>query len=90
MKFIKSFGFFIVLAFLATSCISKKQYAALQTDLDACNKDLGNRDGQLAELTRKLAACNQAKARMEADVNQSKSNLKLREDQIKDLKDSSI
>lgn len=87
MKFIKTISLFLFVAFLATSCISKKQYAALQTDLDACNKDLSSRDGQLAELTRKLNACNQAKARMEAEVNKANSNTKLREEQIKDLKD---
>ena len=78
--------FYLVLiaGLFLTSCVSKKEFAAMQTryqtDLEACNKDLGNAGVQINEYINKLAQCEQ-------DKKVAISNLKLREEQISDLKE---
>lgn len=59
------------------SCVSKKQYVGLQTELDAANKDLARLGESLGEYERRIAACDREKALLE-------NQLKLREEQLQD------
>lgn len=70
-----------------TSCISKKQFAALQKEMDVANEQLGKSGETINEYMDKLAACNQDKAKLRGEIQTAKSNLQLREEQIKDLKE---
>lgn len=69
------------------SCVSKKQMLRVKSDLDLANQQLGKCGEDLNNLTRQLSACDQEKARLNSEVGTAQSNLKLREDQIQDLKD---
>lgn len=82
--------FFLALfsfALLMTSCVSKKQFMALQTELETTNQDLGKCGEDLNDYMNRLSACQQDKTRLEGEINTLKSNVKLREEQINSLKD---
>jgi len=84
MNFMSKLYIFLAVGLFMTSCVSKKEFAAMQdqlrTELDAANTDLGKAGVQINECLNKLAAAEQAKKVAE-------SNLRLREEQIGDLKD---
>ena len=89
----KSFAKLIVfcsICFSLSSCVMKKQYIAMQTDLksqlDAANKDLGKLGVSLNEYMSRLAACEKDKERLSGDIRTNQSSMKLREEQINDLK----
>ena len=79
--------FFLCLILLATSCISKKEYLALQTELKVANKDLGDCDQKLNVFIKKLDRCETEKNGLAADLRTAQSSLKLREEQIQDFKE---
>jgi chemotaxis protein MotB len=68
------------------SCVSKKQFASLQTDLNVANKDLGTCGESLNEYMSKLTTCEQEKERLKGEIRTKDSSTKLREEQIDDLK----
>ena len=89
----KSFAKLIVfcaICFSLSSCVMKKQYLAMQTDLksqlDAANKDLGKLGVSLNEYMSRLAACEKDKERLGGDIRTTQSSMQLREEQINDLK----
>lgn len=71
------------LCLLLTSCISKKKFALMQSDLqtqlDQANTDLGKCGEDLNKYMSELSACQQEKARLE-------SSRELRQEQIEDLR----
>ncbi len=73
-----------------TSCVSKKKLTALQTEhqvaLDALNKELGKCGENLSEELRKVAACDQDRDKLRNDLRTLESTLKLRQEQMDDLK----
>ncbi len=77
----------LAIALLATSCVSKKQFASLQTELDTANKDLGKCGEDLNAYMTKLSECDKERDRLKGEVANAKSTASLREEQIKDLKD---
>lgn len=85
-SFIKLF-LFLLLVGSVSSCISKKKFTSLQTELDSANQDLGTVGEQVNKLTNQLSTCEQEKTRMQSNLGTVESNLKLREEQIQDLKD---
>ncbi len=85
-SFIKLF-LLLFLVGSVSSCISKKKFTSLQTELDAANQDLGTVGEQVNKLTNQLSTCEQEKTRMQSSLGTVESNLKLREEQIQDLKD---
>ncbi|MCB9331703.1 MAG: OmpA family protein [Lewinellaceae bacterium] len=91
MRFTIKLLLFSSLSLLAFSCVSKKKFAAMQTDyqaqLDAANKDLTNCGANLNKLTNQLQACEQDKERLKADVRNMQNSIQLREEQMKDLRD---
>lgn len=84
-----TFKFYLLLAvsLMMTSCISKKKFAALQTEYDAANKQLGDCGESLNDYMSQISACKSEKANLEGELKTAKSNLRLREEQIQDLKD---
>ncbi|MFK7772652.1 MAG: OmpA family protein [Saprospiraceae bacterium] len=82
-----SLVFMVGIALLMTSSVSKKQMAALQSEYDVTNEQLGKCGESLNDYMARLTACNQDKAKLESALNASKSTITLREEQIKDLKE---
>ena len=59
MKFVFKLLILFVSVSLITSCISKKDYDLLQTELATANKDLGKLGQDLNEYMNRLSACEQ-------------------------------
>lgn len=84
----------ILLAFSmsATSCISKKKLAEIQsnhkTSMDVANKQLGECGESLNQYMDRLRACDQDKLLMQAEVDKMKALLSEKESQVNDLKSS--
>ena len=72
---------------LFASCVSKKEYAMLQKELAVSNKDIGKLGEELNDYMDRLAACEREKQGVSGNVDNLRSNLQLREEQIQDLKD---
>lgn len=81
------FALIFTLAMLSTSCVSKKQYVSLQTELDAANKDIGRLGESLNDYMNRLSACEDEKSGLRANLQSTESTLKLREEQMNDLRD---
>lgn len=78
----------LFVAFLSiTSCVSKKQYNALTTDLNAANEQLGKCGESLNDYMNRLQLCQQENRQLESQIQNGENTLKLRKEQIEDLKD---
>lgn len=86
MKFSTKLIPFLCMGLMMTSCVTKKQYASLQTQLDAANKDLGKCGQTLNEYMGKLSGCEQDKEKLKGDIRNAENALRLRQEQIDDLK----
>ncbi len=86
MKFSTKLIPLLCMGLMMTSCVTKKQYASLQTQLDAANKDLGKCGQTLNEYMGKLSGCEQDKEKLKGDIRNAENALKLRQEQIDDLK----
>ncbi len=71
---------------LLTSCVSKKKFAGMESELELAKADLQTCNSDLARQVKSLDACNQEKSRLTAELNSMKSNMTLREEQIEDLR----
>lgn len=69
-----------------SSCVTKKKFVSLQTELDAANKDLGKCGESLNALMDKLSVCEKDRDKLRSDMNSNQTTLRLREEQIADLK----
>jgi chemotaxis protein MotB len=78
--------FLCLLAAALTSCVPKKQLVSLKAELDAANKDLGKCGVSLNEYMAKLTACQTDKDRLTRDIANAQNTMKIREEQINDLK----
>ncbi|MDH3649648.1 MAG: OmpA family protein [Saprospiraceae bacterium] len=70
-----------------TSCVSNKKFLALQGDRDKLQKDLGDCGVDLNRYMNLLTACQQENERISSSLENAQSNMRLREEQINDLKD---
>ena len=77
---------FICMVLIMSSCMSKKQFEGLQTQLKEANKDLEECGEQLSTALNRLSACEQDKVRLQGELNTANNSLKLREEQIMGLK----
>ncbi len=68
------------------SCVSKKQFASLQTELDTANNDLGKCGESLNDYMNRLSSCENEKAQLQSRIQNNENTVKLREEQIQDLK----
>lgn len=69
-----------------TSCVSKKAMESVQTQLDMANKDLGKCGVSLNDYMAKLSAAEQDKDKLRSDIRTLENTLKLRQEQMDDLK----
>jgi chemotaxis protein MotB len=86
MKALKGLSLLCLFAITLSSCVTKKEYANLQTLLDAANKDLGKAGVTINDYMARLAACDKDKERLNGEIKAGQGALKLREDQINDLR----
>jgi chemotaxis protein MotB len=81
----------LVVLLAASSCVTKKQVAAMQKDwkrqLDAANDDLGKCGEKLNGFMAQLGECEKEKTRLKAELDNAQKTVTVREDQINDLKD---
>lgn len=77
---------FICVGLSMTSCVAKKKFVSLQSELAAANKDLGKCGESLNEALAKITTCEKEKENLRSELNASKSALQLREEQIRDLR----
>lgn len=70
-----------------TSCVSKKKFLSLQSQLDTANKDLGKCGESLNDYLNRLSACEQEKEKLKGDIRTAQNALQLREEQMADLRE---
>jgi len=80
------FIIFLCVGLAMTSCVAKKKYTSLQSELEAANKDLGKCGESLNAALAKLTTCEKDKENLRTDLNAARTTLQLREEQIKDLR----
>lgn len=74
--------FLLVLGLGLSSCVSKKKFTALQSELDAANNDIGKLGEDLNRMLAKLEECEKERDLLKGD----QKELALRNEQIADLK----
>ena len=87
MKFTIKLFIFLLAGLMMTSCVSKKKFATLQTELDAANKDLGKCGESLNAYMNRLSACEQDKQKLQSDIQKSQQAIDMRQEQMQDLRD---
>ncbi|MEM9526321.1 MAG: OmpA family protein [Bacteroidota bacterium] len=70
-----------------SSCISKKDYEALQAQLAAKNEDISKRDLELNRYAERLAECERRETALTGQVENAQAQVRIREEQIVDLKE---
>ncbi len=78
---------FLAFSLSVSSCVSKKQMAAVQADLKLANDQLGKCGETLNDYLKRISACEQEKERLKGEVKMAQSNAQGRDEQIKDLKE---
>lgn len=86
MSTMTRFIIFLCVGLAMTSCVAKKKYTSLQSELEAANKDLGKCGESLNAALAKLTTCEKDKENLRTDLNAARTTLQLREEQIKDLR----
>ena len=80
----RSYLSIVVLAILVlTSCVSKKKFGSLQSDLDLCNEQLGKCGESLNDYISKLQACETERNSLKTEVNNMKAT---QTSQVEDLR----
>lgn len=79
MKPIIKIFLFLTVILMTSSCVSKKQFLSVQSDLDMANTKLGKCGEDLNKFMDDISACKQEKSNL-------KTKLQLRTEQINDLK----
>ena len=70
-----------------SSCVSKKTLAGVQSELDSAKAELDNYGKKINEYKGALAACEAEKNKFSTDLSGSQNTLRLKEEQIADLRD---
>lgn len=79
MRSTVKFILFLSIGLALASCVSKKKYAAIRTDLELANKDLAKCGASLNDYMTRLSTC-------EADMKNNQNTMRLREEQMTDLR----
>jgi chemotaxis protein MotB len=86
--------FAIVASLTMPSCVSKKKFTSMQAQMkeqiDAANAELGKCGKNLNEFMGKLSTCEQEKDKLRSDLRTAENTLKLRQEQMDDLKNQVI
>ena len=77
---------FLLIGLTMFSCVGKKKFASLQTQLEAANKDLGTCGVSLNDYMNRLTICEQEKEKLKGNSRTDANTLKLKEEQITDLR----
>lgn len=80
------FVLFLCVGLTLTSCVTKKKFTSLQTELATANKDLGKCGESLNAALAKLTTCEKDKDNLRSELSSARSALQLREEQIQDLR----
>lgn len=83
MYLFKKLSFFIAICFLFASCVAKKKFVSLQSELAASKADIERRGEMINDFKNKLVTCEQEKQRM-AEAN--KGSMEGRNNQITELR----
>lgn len=75
-----------MMGLMMTSCVSKKKFVLLQSELETANKDLGKCGENLNDYMTRLSDCSNRLKSCELEVATVRSNMALREEQIGDLR----
>lgn len=86
MKSTLKFLFIFFVGLSLTSCVSKKQFLSLQSELDKANEDLGECGVSLSDYMNRLAACQQEQTRLKSELRGAENTIQLRQEQISDLR----
>ena len=76
-----------LIVILTASCVSKKEYMALQTELEIANTDVARLGESLNDYMKRLSDCDREKANLKARLQAAESNMILREEQVSYRKD---
>lgn len=71
---------------LMVSCVSKKQYDALQAELDLCNETEAKSASDLNRLTRQLNTCEQERTRLSALLEGREAQMNQLQEQLRDTR----
>ena len=77
---------FLLVGIAATSCVSKKKFVSLRTELETANKDLGICGQNLNATMDKLSASETDREKLRGELTTGQGTLRLREEQIQDLR----
>ena len=77
MKSTAKFLVFLCLGLTMASCVSKKKFVALRTQLEAANKDLATCGVSLNDYMTRLSTCDR-------DLKVAQDNMKSRQEQMQD------
>ncbi|MEO0733757.1 MAG: OmpA family protein [Bacteroidota bacterium] len=77
----------LVMVLGLSSCVSKKDYEALQAQLEKKNQDISNRDMELNRYAERLADCERRETALKGQVENVQTQVRIREEQITDLKE---
>lgn len=93
MRLTKHSLLIICLGLTLASCVTKKKFVALQSDLtntktllDVANKDLGKCGENLNALMGQLSTCDKDKEKLKGDLKNAQNTVQLREEQLQDLR----
>ena len=83
----KRIPFLLLIALLGlTSCVSKKKYESLQSDLTSRDELLAQRDQENNRLAQQLAECERQAQQVESQLKTATAQATIREEQIADLR----
>ncbi|MBB4077939.1 chemotaxis protein MotB [Lewinella aquimaris] len=76
----------LVLAVGLSSCVSKKKYESLQTDLASRDSLLSQRDQELNRYAQQLAECERRETQIKNQYDNAQAQAQIRQEQIEDLR----
>ncbi|MBT8219882.1 MAG: hypothetical protein KJP00_08655, partial [Bacteroidia bacterium] len=83
----RSYAYLLFSALLLTSCVSKKEFAGLQSELKVANDQLAQCDAKIVDYEKRINTCEIEKQRLNSEISNLENSLNLRQEQIDDFKD---
>ncbi|WP_116105584.1 flagellar motor protein MotB [Lewinella sp. IMCC34191] len=77
---------FLIVLLGLTSCVSKKKYESLQSDLTSRDELIAQRDQEINRYAQQLAECERRELQLENNLETAEERATMREDQIADLR----
>ncbi|MGB3801166.1 MAG: OmpA family protein [Lewinella sp.] len=79
--------FLLVVLLGLTSCVSKKKYESLQSDITSRDELIAQRDQEINRYAQQLAECERRELQLENNLETAEERATIREDQITDLRE---